>query len=95
MDRLVVAGHRGVPGTPHLGLQQHREERGRHRTVSWLANLAWIGPFLDFGSNGYPYEGERISALILIAAAAVASIIWAAAKLTRKGVPGTRHGSSG
>lgn len=50
-----------------------------------LTNLVGIGPFLDWGSDGYPLAGERISGLILAAAAAAVSIIWRARTLTGQG----------
>lgn len=41
-----------------------------------MANLAWIGPFLDFGSGGYPDDAMRISALIMAVAAAIVTVAW-------------------
>ena len=41
-----------------------------------LGNLASIGPFLDFGPAGYPYDAQRISALVTAAAATLATLVW-------------------
>jgi membrane protease YdiL (CAAX protease family) len=46
-------------------------------------NLAQIGPILDFGPTGYSYEAQRISAMILTAAAAVVIVVWGPRTLTR------------
>jgi len=44
--------------------------------VHAMANFAWVGPFLDFGSAGYPYDGMRISALIMAAVAALVTVAY-------------------
>lgn len=41
-----------------------------------LTNLSNVGPFLDFGPGGYPYDAQRISALIVTFAAAIVAITW-------------------
>lgn len=41
-----------------------------------MTNLAWIGPFLDFGSGGYSDDAMRISALIMAVAAAIVTVAW-------------------
>jgi membrane protease YdiL (CAAX protease family) len=46
-------------------------------------NLAQIGPILDFGPTGYSYEAQRISAMILTAAAAVVIVVWGPRTLMR------------
>jgi hypothetical protein len=49
------------------------------------ANLAQIGPFLDFGSSGYPYAAMRIDSLLLAIAAVVVTVVWGPRTLTRSG----------
>jgi uncharacterized protein len=41
-----------------------------------VGNLSSIGPFLDFGPGGYPYDAQRISALLTAAAAALVTVVW-------------------
>jgi uncharacterized protein len=36
-----------------------------------MSNMSSIGPFQDFGPAGYPYQAQRISAVVLAVAAAV------------------------
>jgi uncharacterized protein len=47
-----------------------------------MMNLAWIGPFQDFGPGGYPYHAMRISALLMAVVAAV-TIAWKPPTLAR------------
>jgi membrane protease YdiL (CAAX protease family) len=49
-------------------------------------NLAQIGPVLDFGPTGYSYDAQRISALILVAVAAIVVVAWGPRTLTRSPV---------
>lgn len=53
-----------------------------------MTNLAWIGPFLDFGSGGYPDDAMRISALIMAVAAAIVTAAWGPQTLARYSKPG-------
>lgn len=41
-----------------------------------MGNLSGIGPFLDFGPGGYPYDAQRVSGLLLPGAAAVVTAVW-------------------
>ncbi|WP_214108127.1 CPBP family intramembrane glutamic endopeptidase [Acrocarpospora catenulata] len=47
-----------------------------------LSNLAWIGPFLDFGPDGYPYEGVRIAGLLIAFAAIAVTVVWGSRTLS-------------
>ncbi len=47
-------------------------------------NLAQLGPFLDFGPGGYPYQAQRASALLMAAAAAVVTVAWGPRTLARR-----------
>jgi membrane protease YdiL (CAAX protease family) len=53
-----------------------------------MTNLAWIGPFLDFGSVGYPDDAMRISALIMAVAAGIVTVAWGPQTLARHSRPG-------
>jgi membrane protease YdiL (CAAX protease family) len=46
-------------------------------------NLAQIGPFLDFGPDGYPLQAQRVAALLLVAVAVVVTIVWGPRTLAR------------
>lgn len=46
-------------------------------------NLTQIGPFLSFGPGGYPYDAQRISGTLLAVTAALVTIGWGPATLTR------------
>jgi membrane protease YdiL (CAAX protease family) len=46
-------------------------------------NLAQIGPFLDFGPEGYPLTAQRISALLILATAVVVVVVWGPRTLMR------------
>lgn len=48
-----------------------------------MGNLSQLGPFLDFGSGGYPYSAQRISSLIIALAAAVVTVAWGPRTLAR------------
>lgn len=59
--------------------------------VHALTNLACFGPFLDFGSGGYPYDAERIASLLTALAAVIVTVVWGPRTLTRTrtaGAPG-------
>jgi membrane protease YdiL (CAAX protease family) len=49
-----------------------------------MANLSNIGPFLDFGSSGYPYDAQRISSVIIAFTAAIVTVAWGPRTLTRE-----------
>lgn len=51
--------------------------------VHTLANMSQLGPFLDFGPEGYPCEALRILSLILAAAAVIVTTIWGPRTLAR------------
>jgi uncharacterized protein len=57
-----------------------------------MTNLLWIGPFLDFGPGGYPYDAQRISALLMTVAAAAVAVAWGPRTLTRTARPGGTGG---
>jgi membrane protease YdiL (CAAX protease family) len=46
-------------------------------------NLAQIGPFLDFGPEGYPLTAQRISTLLILATATVIIVVWGPRTLAR------------
>jgi hypothetical protein len=48
-----------------------------------MGNLAQIGPFLNFGPGGYPYDAQRISSLILAVVAAIVTVLWGPRTLAR------------
>jgi uncharacterized protein len=48
-------------------------------------NLSGIGPFLDFGPAGYPYDAQRVSGLLLAGAAAVVTARWGPRTLAGRG----------
>ncbi len=52
--------------------------------VHAMTNVLWVGPFLDFGSGGYPYQAQAISALIMAAAAAIVTVACRPRTLTRQ-----------
>lgn len=58
-----------------------------------MTNFLWIGPFLDFGPGGYPYGAQRISALLMAAAAATVTVVWGPRTLTRSAKPATVRAS--
>ena len=41
-----------------------------------MANLSQLGPLLNFGPEGYPYDAQRISDLILASAAVIVTVVW-------------------
>jgi membrane protease YdiL (CAAX protease family) len=47
-------------------------------------DLSTVGPFLDFGPGGYPFDAVRISGLLLTGAAAVVTVLWGPATLARR-----------
>jgi membrane protease YdiL (CAAX protease family) len=63
-------------------------------TVHAMTNVLWVGPFLDFGSGGYPYQAQAISALLMAAAAAAVTIVWGPRTLTRHGMGRDRRTAS-
>jgi uncharacterized protein len=48
-----------------------------------MANLCQVGPFLNFGPNGYPIDALRIAGLILTAVAAAVTVMWGPQTLAR------------
>jgi membrane protease YdiL (CAAX protease family) len=46
-------------------------------------NLAQIGPFFDFGPEGYPLTAQRIAAQLIAATATVVVIVWGPRTLAR------------
>jgi membrane protease YdiL (CAAX protease family) len=48
-------------------------------------NLGQLGPFLDFGPGGYPYQAQRGSALLMAAAAGLVTVAWGPRTLARFG----------
>lgn len=52
-----------------------------------MGNLSQVGPFLDFGPGGYPYDAQRISALILASVAAIVTVVWGPRTLARHARP--------
>ena len=50
-----------------------------------MANVSQLGPFLNFGPGGYPYDAQRISGLILAGAAVIVTVVWGPRTLARDG----------
>jgi membrane protease YdiL (CAAX protease family) len=48
-----------------------------------MANLAYVGPFLNFGPGGYPLEAQRIASLLITAAAVIVVVLWGPRTLAR------------
>lgn len=53
-------------------------------------NLGNIGPFLDFGPGGYPYDAQRISGLLIAIVASIVTLAWGPRTLSRFGLRGKR-----
>jgi uncharacterized protein len=60
-----------------------------------MGNLSQLGPFLDFGPGGYPYDAQRISALILVVAAAIVTVAWGPRTLARDRRPAAARVTAG
>jgi membrane protease YdiL (CAAX protease family) len=48
-----------------------------------MANLAYVGPFLDFGPGGYPLDAQRIASLLIAATALIVVVLWGPRTLAR------------
>ena len=57
--------------------------------VHALSNLASIGPFLDFGPDGSPYDAQRIAGLVITLVATSIVAVWGPA--LRLGTHRHRH----
>jgi membrane protease YdiL (CAAX protease family) len=48
-----------------------------------ITNFSWIGPFLNFGPEGYTLAAQRIRALIMASVAAIVVAVWEPGALAR------------